>query len=134
MYGQSLHQTLQLSASQTNARALIKAAVRRLLASMGMEVLMTRTLNAYLNRYRDTCSEIESVYREVVFQDLPERDGRVRLMVGLQGTGPSEAMWILGHLHRSLSLPGDVCEFGVAQGATSALLANEIQDTSKLLW
>jgi O-methyltransferase len=27
-----------------------------------------------------------------------------------------------------------VCEFGVAQGATSALLANEIRDTAKTLW
>jgi hypothetical protein len=33
-----------------------------------------------------------------------------------------------------LKLPGDVCEFGIAQGATSALLANEIRDTDKLLW
>jgi len=43
-------------------------------------------------------------------------------------------MWVLAHLHQSLSLGGDVCEFGVAQGATSALLANEIRGTSKLLW
>jgi len=55
-------------------------------------------------------------------------------MVGLLGTGLSEAMWLVAHLHRSLSLDGDVCEFGVAQGATSALLANEIRATPKLLW
>jgi hypothetical protein len=52
----------------------------------------------------------------------------------LVGTNISEAMWLLRHLHRSLSLPGDVCEFGIAEGATSALLANEIRPTTKRLW
>ena len=31
-------------------------------------------------------------------------------------------------------LPGGVCECGVGSGATSALLANELRDTSKRLW
>jgi hypothetical protein len=55
-------------------------------------------------------------------------------MVSLQGTGAAEAMWLLGHLNRTLDLEGDICEFGVAQGATSALMANEIRPTSKRLW
>ncbi len=38
------------------------------------------------------------------------------------------------HLNRALGLDGDVCEFGVAQGATSALIANEIRGTEKDLW
>jgi O-methyltransferase len=130
----SMHRALQIPASQKNPAAVLKAAARQLLASLGIEVLKTRTLNVYLSRYDDACSEIESLSRQFVFQDLPERNGRVPLMAALQGTGLSEAMWVLGHLHRSLSLRGDVCEFGVAQGATSALLANEIQGTSKLLW
>jgi cephalosporin hydroxylase len=37
-------------------------------------------------------------------------------------------------LNKSLKIEGDVCEFGVAQGATSALLANEIRATEKKLW
>jgi O-methyltransferase len=131
---QSRHQALQIPVPQKNPVTVVKAAARQLLASLGIEVLKTRTLNAYLSRYSDACLEIESVSRQFVFQDLPDRKRRVPLMVGLQGTGLSEAMWLLGHLHRSLLLAGDVCEFGVAQGATSALLANEIRDTSKLLW
>lgn len=55
-------------------------------------------------------------------------------MAKLLGTQISEAMYILVFLHRSLELDGDVCEFGVAQGATSALLANEIRTTQKNLW
>ena len=38
------------------------------------------------------------------------------------------------YLLQSLRNPGDVCEFGVAQGATSTLLAREIMDTNRNLW
>ena len=41
---------------------------------------------------------------------------------------------MLSRLHLSLSVEGDVCEFGVAQGATSAFLANEIRSTNKNIW
>jgi hypothetical protein len=41
---------------------------------------------------------------------------------------------VLRSLHLSLPLDGDLCEFGVAQGATSALLANEIRSGEKKLW
>jgi predicted O-methyltransferase YrrM len=44
----------------------------------------------------------------------------------LLGTSPVSGMFLLGALHKSLRLPGAVCEFGVAQGATSALMANEL--------
>ena len=64
----------------------------------------------------------------------PVPEGRSELLAKLLGTQLSEAVYIINYLHRSLKLPGDVCEFGVAQGATSALLANEIRDTDKLLW
>src|SRR5690606_31834359 len=43
-------------------------------------------------------------------------------------------MYMLGERHAAIREPGDVCEFGVAQGATSALLANEIRGTTKQLW
>jgi O-methyltransferase len=65
---------------------------------------------------------------------LPQNALRQKLMRKLIGTPPEEASVLLKHLHASLSLQGDVCEFGVAQGATSALLANEIANTNKALW
>jgi len=64
----------------------------------------------------------------------PAPEGRSELLEKLLGMQLAEAVYILNYLHRSLKLPGDVCEFGIAQGATSALLANEIRDTGKLLW
>jgi hypothetical protein len=38
----------------------------------------------------------------------------------------SEALYIIKHLHDGLKVSGDICEFGVAQGATSQILASEI--------
>lgn len=64
----------------------------------------------------------------------PVPEGRSELLAKLLGTQLSEAVYIINYLHQSLKLPGDVCEFGIAQGATSALLANEIRATDKLLW
>ena len=64
----------------------------------------------------------------------PVPEGRSELLAKLLGTQLAEAVYLINYLHQSLKLPGDVCEFGVAQGATSALLANEIRHTDKLLW
>lgn len=64
----------------------------------------------------------------------PAPEGRSELLAQLLGTQLPEAIYVINYLHQSLKLPGDVCEFGVAQGATSALLANEIRHTEKLLW
>lgn len=134
MNAQSLHQALHVHAVPRSPGAALKRAVRQLLASLGIEVIKTRTLNAYLNSYYDASAELEAAYRQLVFQDLPELPGRVPLLVKLQGTGLTEALWLLGYLNRSLDVDGDICEFGVAQGATSALLANEIRPTSRRLW
>src|SRR5207247_10380466 len=71
---------------------------------------------------------------ELIFPELPAREGRLKLMGQLMGTQPSEAMHLLGYLHQTVALDGDICEFGVAQGQTSALLANELMETDKNLW
>jgi len=87
-----------------------------------------------LNRRAETAAELEALYRHFLFPSLPARPGRERLLARLEGTQLGEAIYILEHLHRSLALEGDVCEFGVAQGATSALLAGELVQTAKRLW
>ena len=59
----------------------------------------------------------------VIFQNQT----RLRLLAQLLGTQPSEAYFIVQALIKCQDIDGDVCEFGVAQGITSALIANEIQ-------
>lgn len=53
-------------------------------------------------------------------------DTRPILLARLLGTPPSEAYYIVQALSKTKDISGDVCEFGVAQGETSALIANEI--------
>jgi O-methyltransferase len=85
-------------------------------------------------KYPPLVREFHDALRALHFPALPERPGRTELMARLLGTGISEAMYVLSELHAAIGDAGDVCEFGVAQGATSALLANEIRDTPKQLW
>jgi hypothetical protein len=85
-------------------------------------------------RRAETVAELEGVYRRFVFPDLPPREGRAGLIAQLLGTSAGEALHVVEFLRRSLRVPGDVCEFGVAQGATSALLASEIAESSRRLW
>jgi O-methyltransferase len=57
---------------------------------------------------------------------LRYNETRLQLMGKLKGTPPSEAYFIVQALSKTNNILGDVCEFGVAQGETSALIANEI--------
>jgi O-methyltransferase len=87
-----------------------------------------------LQKYKTLITEVEGCLAEYVFPNLLPCPGRIDLMTKLLGTPIGEAFYIIAHLQKSLNLSGDVCEFGVAQGATSALLANEIRSTEKTLW
>jgi O-methyltransferase len=85
-------------------------------------------------QYSEAIAEVHGYLSELVFPKLPAREGRLKLMTQLMGTQPSEAMYLLWYLHQTLDLEGDVCEFGVAMGQTSALLANELFESDKTLW
>jgi hypothetical protein len=79
--------------------------------------------------------EINVLYNEFVFHDDTKYGGvTLSLQKNLIGTGFGEGLYILKSLQKSLAFEGDVCEFGVAQGATSALIANELKNTKKNLW
>lgn len=64
---------------------------------------------------------------------LPENSARTSILMRLLGTPPTEAYYILSALNRTKNIEGDVCELGVAQGETSALIANEIREGKKRL-
>ncbi|ACB77227.1 TylF/MycF/NovP-related O-methyltransferase [Opitutus terrae] len=85
-------------------------------------------------KYPPLVRELHEALRTLLFPQLPDCSGRAELLAKLLGTGISEASYVLAELHAAMGDDGDVCEFGVAQGATSALLANELRATSKLLW
>lgn len=93
-----------------------------------------RTLSWTARRYSTLVTEVEALLREVTFPDLPSRGGRAKLLAEHDGTSVIEAMYLLDRLHRALPLDGDVCEFGVARGASSVLIANELIESDKRLW
>lgn len=116
-------------------------AVNRLLKPAGLRVqrvgaegVSQSQFDFLWQKYRATVQELYGCITERVLVDLPPVEGRLDLLARLIGTDVSEGLWVLDALHRALPLDGDVCEFGVAQGATSALLANEIRATDKALW
>lgn len=76
--------------------------------------------------HRQDAAEVEALYRRFLFNDLPPREGRARDLSDLIGTTVSEAIYVIKNLHDGLKVAGDICEFGVAQGATSKLIASEI--------
>jgi O-methyltransferase len=82
---------------------------------------------------RDTL-EIEELLRLFALPDLPKRVGREKQLSDLIGTNVSEGLYLVDALHKGLVVPGDICEFGVAQGATSKLIASEIMDTDRTFW
>ncbi len=55
------------------------------------------------------------------------------MLTRFQGTPPAEAYFIINALTMCIDIKDDVCEFGVAQGETSTLIANEIKNTGKIL-
>jgi O-methyltransferase len=85
-----------------------------------------RMSEAMRDIHRQDAGEVEELYRRFLFTDLPQREGRARDLSDLIGTTVSEAIYVIKNLHDGLKVAGDVCEFGVAQGATSKLLASEI--------
>ena len=117
----------------------LQALIQRLANSAGYQIVSLANFYGFQSRsperLLDTIKELEEVYKELVFSKFPVHDSkRVDLYSKLAGTQVSSAIYLVNHLHKSLNLPGDVCEFGVAQGRTSVLIANEIQSSSKKLW
>ena len=112
----------------------LSVAINRLLSPLGVELHRRVAMELFREKHREVVEEMERLVRRVIFHDLPQSSGRRELMIQLLGTQISEALHLVGHLNRCLQLKGDVCEFGIAQGATSALIANEIRGSDKSLW
>ena len=117
-------------------QTLVKNTINTVMAPLGLQVLRRRDANTFARdpQYQEVIVEMEGALRHFAFPDLENRHQRARLMSQLIGTTPSEALYLVAALNEAMGQDGDICEFGVAQGATSALMANEIRNTSKRLW
>ena len=100
----------------------------------GMQIVNTKN-NFYASKYRSLIKQTETYFKGTVLPGVGESDDkRLYLLSQLEGTSIPEGLHLLNYLRNAIDVDGDVCELGVAQGATSALIANEIMHTHKKLW
>ena len=111
-----------------------RQAIKRAASSLGVEVMSRKGRENAERSRRTVLDEYLRLLAKVRGVTLPANTERVSLLARLVGTGAGEGAHIVACLNEVLSLPGDVCECGVGTGATSALLANELQGTGKRLW
>jgi O-methyltransferase len=111
---------------------MLKRLINSALGSVGYQISRLHSDVARISV--ESIGEVEALCRQTMFQALYPREDRAVFLSRLIGTSLVEALFLLNELSQTLSLEGDVCEFGIAQGATSALMANEIRNTSKTLW
>lgn len=117
-----------------SARQVMRRGADRMLRPIGGRILTRAEATSIEQRHRRLVNQVYASYAARFSPPLDDRPGRMEVLYDLIGTETSEALFLLHWLQEALDGPGDVCEFGVAQGATSALLANEIRDTDRTLW
>lgn len=112
----------------------IRNITNQLLHRFGMKIIPEYEIGHMQFKYGEAVNDVYKFFQEMVFKELPDNNKRIYFLGKLYGTQLSEAMYIIYYLNLALKQNGEVCEFGCANGATSALLANEIKDTKKQLW
>ena len=111
----------------------LKQTLNRALASRGYEITRTTGLRGSMpptGVLFDNFVNLTKAYEQRRRESgavIPASDTRPQLLARLRGTLPSEAYYIVDALAMCGHVEGDVCEFGVAQGETSALIADEIR-------
>lgn len=119
-------------------RRILKKLINLIFKPFGLKVCSLEVLKNMGSetkiKYFELTKEMVGCLREFVFREMLDDEKRAMLLSELQGTTVSEGMYIIDSLHKALDSSGDVCEFGVAGGATSALIANEIKGSDKSLW
>lgn len=115
-------------------RTVARRAADRLLERVGVRLVSSAEQRVAEARYRSVVTQLHAALGPRFTPPLVETSGQVQLLCQLRGTEVTEALHLLHLLQQTLQGPGDVCELGVAQGATSALLANEIRHGGRNLW
>ena len=116
--------------------SIFARAANTILKPVGLTLCRSSTVNNSVPKAKhvQTVNDVEALLRRTMFPAIPQLPSRLDLLAQLIGTNLVEAMFLLNELHHALKVEGDFCELGIAQGTTSALMANEIRDTSRKLW
>jgi O-methyltransferase len=103
----------------------LKKATQKILSTLGYELNRLSGTQVNFDNFVNLAQAYEQRLNELN-NIIPANEIRPRLLARLLGTLPSEGYFIVQALAQSENINGDVCEFGVARGQTSALIANEI--------
>lgn len=104
---------------------VVKNTIKKTLAALGYELRRSSSAAVSFENFKNLAIAHEQCLNDGNNRILPNNI-RFKLLARLLGTPPSEAYFIIEALYKCKGVTGDVCEFGVAQGETSALIANEI--------
>jgi len=114
--------------------SFFKKAIKSLFSTLGYEISPKSTQKIRVENFQNLVSAYQyQIDRNNSTPCRPGNELRVQALGRLLGTSPAQAFEIISALSVTADIPGDVCEFGVAQGETSALMANEISKSNKAL-
>jgi O-methyltransferase len=111
----------------------MKHYLKRLFNKFGLDIIRLKKssydfdISALSNNYDNLAKCYEFIFSKW-YGKISSNDKRLSIMKDLLGTPPSEAYFIINSIEKTRNIDGDICEFGVAQGITSQLIANEIID------
>ncbi len=111
---------------------ILKQVIRKTLSAFGYQLIRSRNSPVRYENFANLAQAYEQRINELNNGSILSNNIRPKLLARLQGTPPSEAYFIVQALVKCKDVSGDVCEFGVAQGETSALIANEILSSNKI--
>lgn len=107
----------------------MKRYIKKALNYMGLDIVRfsksPQNHTVLESNFMNLAKSYEKLFGEL-YGKISANTKRIEIMIELLGTPPSEAFFIVDSIEKTRRLAGDVCEFGVAQGITSKLIANEI--------
>ncbi len=112
----------------------LRLLLNKLFGKFGIQTIRIYELKYVKDKHREAVGQLVDLIRESLFTNIKHDSRRNDLLTQLYGTSVGEALYIIFYLIKTFKIKGDVCEFGIANGSTSALIANEIMNTSKHLW
>ncbi len=113
---------------------IIKSLVKKLFKFIGYELIKRPFPTVERRLFNNITLAYEHLLNETnPNSNLPSNENRINLLGRLKSINPSEAYTIINAIEKSKKIPGEVCEFGVAHGTTSVIIANEIISGDKNL-